>query len=125
MNPQLFARNNINRLQSRLTVLESNCIHLEDTAASSFAKLWSLIYFFIWLLFAIWLCWTVKQPGTWDWIEPLLAIATLAWTLLSYLLQILLPEKVESLNPIGLFNVLKNWRKEILKNSRLNSRSRS
>jgi hypothetical protein len=112
---------NLNRLQAEIKALENERSYLEDIAATNFAKLWSLIYFLILLVFVVWLYWTIKQPNAWDWVEPVLAVITITWTALSYLLQILFAGKVESLNPVGLFSVLRNWRKKGLERARSSS----
>lgn len=112
---------NLSRLQAEIKALENDRSYLEDLAATNFAKLWSLIYFLILLTFVIWLYWTIKQPGAWDWVEPTLTVATITWTLLSYLLQILFAGRIESLTPVGLFSVLKSWKKKNLEKARLSS----
>jgi len=114
----VISEGKFNHLMSAFQMLEKSRNHLEDTAASDFAKLGVLIYFSIGLPIFMWICWLVVQQG-WEQIEPFTFIVPVGWILLSYLLQGIFTGQFPSLNPRELFHALKSWKKKQLEKSRL------
>jgi hypothetical protein len=102
---------------------KESLIQVIDIAATEFAKFCLFIYFLIGLPLLILIGWYIIPPEGWSRAEPIFFLVTLSFTLLSYLFQIFFSGKFPSLDPRELFNVLKNWKKNRLENSKFDRKN--